>query len=331
MNRKSSGFSLSKALEGFQTFKLAGAVSLGTVVGYRHDLEQFRAHVGDRDVGRLTVEDVRGFLAWMRTDYKPKRFSGATHPLSPKSLRNYWVVLSSFFDWLQREFGYDDLMATIPAPKCKRAPVEPFTREQIESLLKAAEYSDECRTTERRTFRMRRSTAKRDNAIILALLDTGLRASELCSLNVADVDLKSGRVLVKHGVTGGAKGGKGRTVYLGRAARRSVWSYLARRDDQGDDPDAPLFLGKFERPMNKNALLQLINGLGVRAAVAKCHPHRFRHTFAITYLRSGGDVFTLQSLLGHADLEMVRHYAKIAEVDVQQVHKRASPADNWRL
>jgi integrase/recombinase XerD len=210
-------------------------------------------------------------------------------------------------------------------------PVELFTREQIEALLKAAEYSDECRTTERRTFRMRRGTAKRDNAIVLMLLDTGLRASELCSLNVGDIELKTGRVLIKHGITGGAKGGKGRIVYLGKAARRSVWTYLAKRDDQGNDPEAPLFLGKFEHPMNKNALLQLINGLGARARVTKCHPHRFRHTFAITYLRSGGDVFTLQQLLGHADLEMVRHYSRIADVDVQQVHKRASPADNWRL
>ena len=83
--------------------------------------------------------------------------------------------------------------------------------------------------------------------------------------------------------------------------------------------------------MNKNALRLLMAHLGNKAGVKKCHPHRFRHTFAITYLRSGGDVFTLQSLLGHSTLDMVQHYARIAEIDVQEAHRRASPADNWRL
>lgn len=82
---------------------------------------------------------------------------------------------------------------------------------------------------------MRRTTARRDQAIILTLLDTGLRASELCSLTVGEVDLRTGRVDVKHGRAGGAEGGKGRGVYLGKATRRSVWRYLAERED-GRDP-----------------------------------------------------------------------------------------------
>jgi integrase/recombinase XerD len=177
---------------------------------------------------------------------------------------------------------------------------------------------------------MRRPTARRDRALILVLLDTGLRASELCALTVGDVDLKSGQVVVKHGEAGGAKGGKGRVVYLGKAARRALWRYLATRDD-GKNPDRPLFLGKLQRQINKRVLRQLIARLGEKADVAHAHPQRFRHSFAITYLRSGGDLFTLQALLGHRTLEMVQHYAQIAQIDVEQAHRRASPVDNWRL
>lgn len=90
---------------------------------------------------------------------------------------------------------------------------------------------------------------------------------------------------------------------MGKSARRFLWRYLVDRDD-GNDPDAPLFAGKFNRPFNRDALRQLINSLGAKVGIKKCHPHRFRHTFAITYLRSGGDIFTLKALLGHGSLDM---------------------------
>ncbi len=141
---------------------------------------------------------------------------------------------------------------------------------------------------------------------------------------------ETGRVTVEHGVIGGAKGGKGRTVFLGKSSRRSLWRYLTTRDD-GDDPESPLLLAVSERNMSTNALRLLIKSLARKADVKKAYPHKFRHTFAITYLRSGGDVFTLQALLGHSTLDMVRHYAKIAEIDIEKAHRKASPVDNWRL
>jgi integrase/recombinase XerD len=288
------------------------------------------AHIGDVDIGDVTTQDVRGYLAWLRTEYKPRRWKQTDDPLSPKTLRNIWVTLSAFFRWASIELDLPNPMKAIPAPRFEEAPVEPFTQQDIEALLKACEFCKEAKTTERRRFTMRRATAKRDRAIILTLLDTGLRASELCALKIGDMDQKTGKVQVKHGVSGGAKGGKGRTVFLGKTARHAVWRYLADRED-GEDPDAPLFVGKFNHPLNKDALRHLMSELGAKAQIKKCHPHRFRHTFSITYLRSGGDVFTLQALLGHSSLDMVQHYARIAEVDIEQAHRRASPVDNWRL
>lgn len=330
MNRRPSGLSFSKALVGFLNTKAAEGLSPRTLQNYEHRLGQWIEYAGDVAVGSISPQDIRRYLAWLRTDYKPRRFDGDERPLSPKTVRNVYVTLSSFFTWAATEFDIESPMDGVPTPKYKPVPVIPFNRDDIEAMLDECDFTRRADTTDRRRFRRRRATARRDRAVILTLLDTGLRASELCALKVGDVDLKTGRMEVKHGPRGGAKGGKGRTVFLGKTVRRFVWRYLAERED-GEDPDAPLFAGRWDRPMNPDSLRQLLKALGEKAGVRNCYPHRFRHTFAITYLRSGGDVFTLQALLGHSTLDMVRYYARVAEVDLANAHRRASPADNWRL
>lgn len=221
-------------------------------------------------------------------------------------------------------------MKEVPGPRFQKAPVDSYTQEEVRKLIKACLYAKEADTQFRRKFVMRRPTANRDQAIILVLLDTGMRASELCSMLVKDFDPKRGKLDIKHGAAGGAKGGKGRTVYLGKVSRQAVWRYLSKRED-GEDLDAPLFCASNGRPFNPGTLRHLITRIADRAEVKKAYPHKFRHTFAITYLRSGGDVFTLQALLGHNSLDMVRHYAQVAQLDVEKAHRKSSPVDNWRL
>ena len=328
--RPSGSFPLSQAIVGFLNSKLAEGLSSRTIESYTFDLTKWVERTGDRDIGKVSGQDVSAYLAWLRTDYTPHRFGGKDHPLSPKTLRNVWMSFSSFFKWAERELGIPYPMREIPTPRFPKSQVPEFSREEVERMLKACLYKREANTVLRRAFVMRRSTAARDTAILLLLLDTGARASEVCALKVGDLDLKTGRVEIKNGVQGGAKGGKGRTVYLGKSARRAIWHYLSKRED-GRDPDAPLFLVSGNRLMRPNALLHVIEGIGKRAGVSHAFPHKFRHTFAITYLRSGGDVFTLQQILGHGSLDMVRNYARIAQSDVADAHRRASPVDNWRL
>lgn len=90
-----------------------------------------------------------------------------------------------------------------------------------------------------------------------------------------------------------------------------------------------LFPAANGRPLTASAVRKKLVALGARADVANSYPHRFRHTFAIQYLRNGGDVFTLQAILGHTTMTMVRRYLHLAASDVEQAHRRASPVDNW--
>lgn len=332
MNRKPSNSSviLSKAITGFLTYKAAEGLTDRSLDSYQRQLKMWLNKIGDVPVDKIDAKNIVEFLNWLRVDYVPKRFSGKSHPLSPKTIRNFWVTLSAFFSWAKNELHIPNPMVDVPAPKFKIPPVEPFSREEVARMLKACAYTREADTFIRHSFAMKRPSALRDEAIILTLLDCGLRASELCSLQVKDVDLRTGKIEVKHGVSGGAKGGKGRFVYLGKIARRSVWKYLSERED-GDLPDAPLFLGNRLRPLTPNALRHLIVNIGNRAGVHHAYPHRFRHTMAIFYLRAGGSIFTLQIILGHNSLDMVRHYSMVADLDVQQDSRKASPVDNWRL
>jgi integrase/recombinase XerD len=122
---------------------------------------------------------------------------------------------------------------------------------------------------------------------------------------------------------------KGRTVFLGKVSRRSVWHYLAIREDPR--PDEPLFITQDYHPFQRQVLRELLIRIGERAGVQNAHPHKFRHTFATEYLRNGGDIYTLQRQLGHSSLKMVLRYLDIVKGDISEAHRRASPADRWRL
>jgi integrase/recombinase XerD len=172
-------------------------------------------------------------------------------------------------------------MRPLPAPRINKTPIEPFTQEEVQRMLKACVTSREVRLSNRRSSTMRLRFSQRDQAIILTLIETGLRAMELCKLLIGNIDLKTGRVEVKHGVEGGAKGGKGRMVYLGKVARRAVWRHLAERED-GENPNAPLFTVAGDRKFKPDSLRLLIKRIAERAGVNNAYPHKFRHTFAIT-------------------------------------------------
>lgn len=320
---------LSQAADGFLLSLRAGGYSRATVDLYRYVMDCLVAYLADPPLNQIKPNDLKKYFVYLQDEYKPRRKAPSGKALSGSTLQNHWKAIRSLYNWATEE----ELIKSRPDEKLKlpennpRA-VLPLTEAEVKALLKAAEYTREAKPGNRSSFSMHRATAARDTALILLLLDTGVRAGEAGRLLVEDVDLKTGEVTV-HPYGNSKRKTKARSVFLGKSGQKAVWRYLATRPDaQKDDP---LFLSITGRPMDANSIRCLLVDLGEKAGISHVHPHRLRHTFSIQYLKNGGDVFTLQRLLGHASLDMVKHYLEIAAVDAQNAHRRASPADNWHL
>jgi len=109
-----------------------------------------------------------------------------------------------------------------------------------------------------------------------------------------------------------------------------IHNYLAERDALAETT-SPVFVTSTGNRLDRRFLRTHLHRLGERADIHGVHPHRFRHTFAIEYLRNRGDVYTLQAMLGHTTLDMVKRYLLLAQADLETAHATASPIDNWQL
>jgi integrase/recombinase XerD len=195
MNHRSTGLQATKAVQGFLQYKQAEGLSAATIFNYQRELKLWMETMGDKDIGLITSDDLLSFINFMRTEYVPRRITGGNdRKLSDKTVYNFYVSLSALFTWATNEFEIPNPMKKVPRPRVPEdPPVEPLKREEIDRLLKACDTCAEADPRDRRKFIMRRSTGRRDKAILLLLLDTGLRASELCALRIGDVNMKTGR------------------------------------------------------------------------------------------------------------------------------------------
>jgi len=287
----------SKAIEGFQLHLTANSYSPVTIKAYIARLHHINLYLEHPGLDEITTQNIVGFLESLR-----KR------GLTEASVHSYWKVVRSFYNWASPDF-IPVRPDNIPGPKAVNKAIVPFTKDEVIRLVKA------CKT-------------RRDTAVVLLFLDTGLRVSEAARLCLNDVDLETGAVIVRPFLS--SRKSRPRQVWLGNSARRAVWAYLATRKDYMDK-DSPLLATERGGPLERFMIRDILRRISKRAGVIHCYPHKFRHTFAIEYLRNGGDVFTLQRLLGHNSLATVKIYLDISDSDTGAAHRKASPADKWRL
>lgn len=310
----------SDAIQGFTLYIKSGVYSpayVPTITGYINYMCKW---LGDPDLDTITLQDWQQYFVHLRTDYKPKRINGDTSPLAEASIDNHWKIIRSFYNWAvdTQLLSSQRPDLKLARPKYQSPQVQPFTPDEIKKLIVSSTQTDVVKSNGRR-YKIKRPNGDRDLSIIMMLLDTGLRVGELSRLAIGDVNLDNGEVYVRPFRSGQKT--KSRTVYLGAKSRQAVWKYIAKRQAQ-NKLDQPLF------ELRGSSIRLLLRAIGKNAGIANVHPHRFRHTFAIMYLRNRGDVFTLKRLLGHSTMDMVTRYLNIVQSDLQDAHKYASPVDN---
>jgi len=309
----SKKLSLNNIITGFLLHAESKRLSPHTIDTYNYAFDKLRAHIdGKTPLKDIKVAELTEFLASLDT-------------LSNKTLLNIHAALSTMWNWaLRMGYAKKNPLLKIDRPRPERREVVPLTKENVLALLKACNQTRSYTRPGKAECSNSRPTALRDRAIILTLLDTGMRATELCDLQTADFDTKQRHLVVM------GKGRKERMLPISSITVQAIWRYMATRDD--DTPaDAPLFATQGGGPLDRDQLRRLLVRLAGRAEVSGVYPHKFRHTFAINFLRNGGNVYTLQKLLGHSTLDMVRRYLVIAQADIEIAHKQASPVLNWKL
>jgi site-specific recombinase XerD len=303
---------LSKALEGYFIAASARRLSPATLEDYDRTFTRFQQFLGrDPPLETITAQDIREYLA-------------SLDGLSAKTLLNHHIALSALWTWAcANRLATDHIVRRVDAPRPARREIIPYTEAEIKALLAACDHSRAYIRPGKRKCVHTRPTCQRDRAIILLLLDTGIRATELCTLTLATLDLKNQRLTVM------GKGRKERTLPICPRTAQEIWRYHTTRDNAR--PRDPVFSTRTGRPMDRHNLRHMLVGAGKRAGVPGVTVHRFRHTFAINFLRNGGNIFALQRILGHATLDMVQRYLAIAQTDIDQAHREASPVANWLL
>jgi site-specific recombinase XerD len=305
-------FTMSQAKEGFFLNAAARGLSEHTLSDYENTINKFIMFVDeDTPIAQVTTRQVTEFLASF-----PK--------LSNKTLLNYHTGLSAMWTWaIAEKLTTENVVRAITPPKPEIRKIIPFTENEMKLMLGALEKSRPYTRPGKKLSDHSLPSGDRSRAILLLLLDTGLRASELCEATIQQVDNRNHRILVL------GKGAKERLVQFSSRTGQAMWRYLTSRPDAG--PTDPLFATQDGHPMDRDNLRHVIERIGERAKIDDVHPHRFRHTFAIQFLRNGGDPFTLQMLLGHSTMDMVKRYLALAQTDLEAAHRKASPVDHWRL
>jgi site-specific recombinase XerD len=310
---------LSECIDYYEVCNRAEGKSPKTISWYSANLKSFRNYLKNRHVSdSLNNIDTKLLQEYVLYLLKKTRFENhpytpaKTELLSTATVHGHVRTLRAFFNWLVVEgLTQNNPSKGLKPPKVVRKLISTLSDEEIRATLNS--------------FGASPSDA-RNQALFMILVDTGLRIGELVNLKMEDVHMDEGYLKVL------GKGNKERIVPIGNNAQKVLQRYLFRFRPKPINPVVQnVFLSQSSNPLTENSTKLMFARLAKRSEVYRLHAHLCRHTFATRFLINGGDIFTLQQILGHSTLEMVRHYVNLASSHIAIQHQKFSPLDRLNL
>lgn len=274
-------------------------LSANSLVSYRRDLAKL-TQWATAERGREPHELEKGDLAQWVMSLARGGMGSRTVARSISAARGFYRFLL-----LDRHITADptaDLVAPAPTQKLPRF----LTKDEMNQLLDAPDTAT--------------AEGVRDRAIIELLYATGLRVSELCSLNLGQIDMDGGLLSCE------GKGNKQRKVPVGRSALAWIERYLgARRKLLGERESLRLFIGKGGQPLTRQMVWATLKACAARAGLRGVSPHVLRHSFATHLLEHGADTRSVQAMLGHSDLATTQIYTHVTGERLRAAYERHHP------
>ena len=294
-------------IDGFLSYlTVEKGFSQNTLEAYRNDLYQLASFVEEEAVRRGSAPSWssfgrQGILSYL-LNLKERNYAATTIARKVAAMR-------SFFEFMMNEGNIkDNPSRDIASPKVGRALPKPISISQVRRLI------DE-------PARQSKSEAQRDTAILHLLYASGMRVSELVSLNLNDIDLAGGFVRCF------GKGHKERIIPIAPRAAQAVDDYLRElRPRLVHSPEEPaLFLNARGERLTRQGLWQILKEYAKSVGLEGITPHTLRHSFATHMLSGGADLRSVQELLGHANISTTQVYTHLTTEHIRQTYEKSHP------
>lgn len=292
---------MEKAIDAFMSYlHNVKKSSQNTIMSYRRDLSKLQKFLAEQDVaqvGEITQTNLNSYILYLEKNN-----------FTPATVSRNIASIKAFYHFLFKErMVKEDVAEGLHAPKIEKKMPEVMTMDQVARLLEQPSGDS--------------PKELRDKAMLELLYATGIRVSELISLNVTDVNLQMGFLICRDS-------SKERVIPFGNKARMALIAYMesARGAMIQEYDEKILFVNCSGQAMSRQGFWKLVKCYAKKAGIeAEITPHTLRHSFAAHLVENGADLRSVQEMLGHSDISTTQIYANLNHNRIREVYAKAHP------